>query len=273
MGRQKKVETVEKERKIEMPKPPYGRFFSDPERIKQKYNRWKVKLFDPYSQRRFYETFHSDSRLSLERYTEDIMDFSAGWDRELWKACYMWFWLRAKFIYMNHSLYSKFVSKSPLVATRMAFAKFIQTRRGFVPSIAITPEAFSTVRSYIDSLYPDFNRSYVPFRDGDLPFPFEKVGLAQMSVVRDMEEKVEIIKKAEEEDMWKYLEFLDFVIAYVKSYNDKYGKRYAIKKTASGWRVLDLSSTKVRTVRDGDYVVNSDDDSDDGDDEGLESSI
>jgi hypothetical protein len=89
---------------------------------------------------------------------------------------------------------------------------------------------FNKIITYFDDFFPDFDE-HNPFEEPEyFKYPYEYVSTAHLVLVYQMDERMDLLKKAEEEKM-TYYEFLDFVLNYTLCVNDDLGKTvYTFRK-------------------------------------------
>jgi hypothetical protein len=150
--------------------------------------------------------------------------------RELFNYSVKFEWLRRKFVYYTERTKAKMQRNSILLCN--AFVKFFRRNVGVDPQMITRNNFFYNIVYYLDEFFPDFDIEN-PFENPDYyRFPFENISIDFLPVVRQMDERVELLKIADERKM-SYAVFVDYVINYAFSVNEELGRdRYIIKSSA-----------------------------------------
>jgi hypothetical protein len=100
-----------------------------------------------------------------------------------------------------------------------AFVKYLRRFVGKDIQVLTRSTFFSKLESYFNELIPGFMDGD-PFDNPDYyRFPFKNISIEYLMVVHQLDERVALLKKADEDKM-TYAEFLDYVINYVSVEND-----------------------------------------------------
>lgn len=87
--------------------------------------------------------------------------------------------------------------------------------------------AFRHTATYVPSLFPkEVLLAHDPFKEPEFfAFPYKKITLDFLLPVYQMEERLDLLKIAEDRGMvWE--EFMDYVLNYISCYNEEHGKRF-----------------------------------------------
>lgn len=152
-------------------------------------------------------------------------------DDALWGVTCAWYWTYSRFKHQNE-LGSNGVRKGNGFRIRRGeFKKFVASIAAFDRRFFFPSWLWETVIAYVCLVKPDFLKDggYMPDVDGQVPFPFEHLGLVHMGIVRSMDERLELLRHL---DQWKYRSlpvFCDYVLNWIAGYNQKYGEKYRMR--------------------------------------------
>lgn len=106
---------------------------------------------------------------------------------------------------------------------------------GILQKIVTRSPAFSVVAAYVDELFPHL-RDRSPFDyPEEYPYPFEHVTLDHMLFVQACDERMEMLRYADEQRM-TYPDFVNWATNHVLCTNDELGKDlYVISAKATLW--------------------------------------
>lgn len=107
--------------------------------------------------------------------------------------------------------------------TDTAYSTFFKGILGTNYQLLTAFSLFGKIISYIDDLFEDFDSLNPIENPSDFDFPFKNINLNHLFLVHEMDERMELLKIAEEKKM-TYYEFLDFVVNYLNCVNDEEGK-------------------------------------------------
>jgi len=144
-----------------------------------------------------------------------------SWFREfdltLWKIATEYYWLQCKFMKDN---IKKFKHGRVNMRQDAAYATFIKHYIGNSYQLLTSTFIFSKIVTYFGDFFGHVEDSN-PFTNPDFyKFPYERISLAHMALVYQMDERLELLKIAENKGM-SYYEFMDFVINYINCVNDE----------------------------------------------------
>ena len=104
-----------------------------------------------------------------------------------------------------------------------ALSRFSRAYTGMDMRIFTRDFAFGKIESYVDEMFPSFDDGN-PFENpGSYKLPYKRIGIDYMTVVYQMDERMELLELADKKEM-SYNEFLDFVINQVYSTNEDVGR-------------------------------------------------
>lgn len=155
---------------------------------------------------------------SVDEYIKVFNTFLGGFYANMFDGFLKIAWLRRQFCYYNKkTLYP--ISKNSLVFN-LAFVKFIRRYVQKDIQIITRNKFFSRLETYFEEMYPGFYEGN-PFENPEYyKFPFKTVSVDYMMAVFQMDERLELLKYAEENKM-SYPIFIDYVINYVMCLNEE----------------------------------------------------
>lgn len=137
----------------------------------------------------------------------------------LWDISIKHHWLERQFVYGGKRRAKK--SRNGIILDSV-FSVFFRNIVGGEHKIFSRMHILSKIETYIDDFFPDFDFNN-PFREPKkYLFPYKNIGLDHLLVVYQMPERLELLEEAEKKNM-TYVQFLDYVINYVFSYNEDVG--------------------------------------------------
>lgn len=163
------------------------------------------------------ETDYPDGKLA---YVEKFNSFFHDFDQKMWLLSLQYYWLQRKFL-------NKGVRKTKHGRTHMridtAYSTFIKHYIGSSYQLLTCSFTFGKIVGYISDFIPKFDKRN-PFNNPEeFEFPYKNVSLAHMMLVYQMDERLDLLKEAEEKKM-SFYQFLDFVINYINSVNEEEGR-------------------------------------------------
>jgi len=151
------------------------------------------------------------------KYVEKFKEFRDANDRQFFDSIVRLMWLKKKLYYKRRMSLGNVRSGFKMSAM---FRTFILSEVGFEYKMYSETFFFSKISSYFDDIFSGFNE-HNPFEEPEhYKYPYKNITLAHMTAVYQMDERLEILKKADDENM-PYCEFLDFVINYALSANEE----------------------------------------------------
>ncbi len=147
---------------------------------------------------------------SIRKMGTDVFDY-----------CVRFQWLRRKFRYFTRG--RNRTGRSPGLVADRAFSLYCRTLLNKDVSSFSRSFLVQKINGYLDGLFPGFDEGD-PFRDPEAyRFPFPSITVDYLMPVYQMEERVDLLKKADKEGM-SYNDFLNFVTNYILSVNDSLGR-------------------------------------------------
>ncbi len=118
-----------------------------------------------------------------------------------------------------------------------AFGIFMRNYVGYDPKLLSLNRAHRIVAEYLDDFFPDFN-SGNPF-EIKFEYPYKYMNFECLVLVYRMEERMELLKIGEDQQM-RYVDFLDYIINYIMSYNEEYGEKFTLSSSITIFRYVSL---------------------------------
>jgi hypothetical protein len=193
--------------------------------IKMKYKEYprvyeKVYTDEKYLSKFDKSLFGTDYEGGPEEYSKKFKSFFRDFDKEMWLKAIQYYWMQKRFFYKGEQK-TKIRSH---VKMSTAYSTFIKHHIGHNYQILTSTFFFGKAVYYIDDFYKDKLDKVNPFTDpGFYEFPYKNIGLAHLTLVYQMDERLDLLEKADKENM-SYFEFLDFLINYIYCVNDEKGK-------------------------------------------------
>lgn len=160
--------------------------------------------------------------MEMDEYISFFKNFLRdSYNSKFFDTCVKFAWLRRKFVYFRKKAYPQIKNNS--VFFHGAFIKFMRRNVGINPQ-EITRSNFNRIlEPYFDIFFPGFDEGN-PFENPEFyEFPFKNISIDFLGIVRYLDEKMELLKLAEERKM-SYATFGDYVINYVLSVNESLPK-------------------------------------------------
>jgi hypothetical protein len=153
---------------------------------------------------------------SLDEYKNIYNDFLRGFFDSVFDAAVKHYWLSRHF-----GLGDRYIagSKENSILLDAAFSIFLRQYVGIDYRIFSRWFLVNRIVSYFKDFFPDM-MDHDPFREPEyFRFPFKHITLDFLAMVYQMDERLDLIREAEEKGM-NINVFMDFVINYSLSYND-----------------------------------------------------
>jgi len=166
-------------------------------------------------------TFREDGPQSITQFVEIAR-------KQLWKSEMNFFnglvvyeWIRTRIIYDGFSLESSAQSKTCGINYNIAVAYIFKNLVGFDVSGIYWSKCWTrSLTSYVHEFFPDLKIGN-PIEE-DFKYPFKCMNLECLYFVKDMDERIDLLKHGDENEM-TYAEFMDYVINYYKNKNEELG--------------------------------------------------
>lgn len=131
-------------------------------------------------------------------------------------------WLRRKFCYNGKK--TKMPMNTNSWALNMAFVKFMRRCIGKDIQIITKGRFFSKIELYFEEFFPGFMDGN-PFTNPEYyKFPYENISMEYLTVVYDLNDRIELLNIAEERNM-SYCAFMDYVLNHIHSENLRIKRR------------------------------------------------
>jgi hypothetical protein len=159
----------------------------------------------------------------FEPYAEKFREFFKDFTKLFWLKMAEYYWLQVRFIYEG---IRKKTHLRMGIRTDSAYSTFIKNFVGSNYQIFVSLIFFRTVSTYFREIYGlEATKWESPYEFPEkYQFPWKNITLAHMFLVYQMDERLELLKIADERKM-SFYEFLDFIINYINCVNDEEGKQ------------------------------------------------
>jgi hypothetical protein len=213
----------------------YDHFFSNTENWLKNCNPNEITLATPYNR------YRNDPLDKLNSYKEDFVKAMFEIDRAFFKSAITYLWYRRRFGYMARSYFRNDWDRN----TNFAYGIFLRHLIGMEKNLYFsTHSGMQIIKSY----YDDFVDDVFDPRTESIPYPFENLTLAHMTVVVDMDERLDLLDFADREKML-YNDFCDFISNWVGCFNEKYGEKYQMQINKRGRMVQVVNLLKDGAVK------------------------
>ena len=129
-------------------------------------------------------------------------------------------WLRSKFCYDGKHR----MRNSNGWQLEHAYGTFMRRYVGLNNKNVFSSKEFTShIVSYFEDLFPNFEEGN-PFEE-KYEWPFKHMNLDCILLVCKMYQRMDLLKRGERDGM-DYMEFMDYVINYIKCYNEEYDDKY-----------------------------------------------
>jgi hypothetical protein len=153
-------------------------------------------------------------------YMEKFRSFFYDFDKFFFARMVEYYWLQKRFIYQG---VQKRHHLRTFIRTDSAYSTFIKHVIGRNYQLFTSTFVFGKIVSYFGDFFHNIDDGN-PFEQPELyAFPYKNIGLAHLTLVYQMDERLDLLKEAEEQKM-SYYEFLDFIINYTNCVNDETGR-------------------------------------------------
>lgn len=146
--------------------------------------------------------------------------------REIWHFAICQAWLELKITYRGRRRADEDISLPIGHISAAFFRSYVQISPCFITSVRTWP----IITSYFKTFYPDYE-AHDPFIDREYyKFPYEHITLDFLAFVYQVENREELLEKAETDKMG-YYDFVNWATNWVLSYNDDKGEEiYTVRK-------------------------------------------
>lgn len=164
------------------------------------------------------ETDYPDGKLA---YVEKMNNFFHYYDQQMWLLSVQYSWLQRRFF--NKGMQKTYHGRMHMRGDT-AYSTFIKHYIGSSYQLLTCSFTFGKIVGYVSDFISDFD-SKNPFdHPEEFSFPYKHISLAHMVLVYQMDERLDLLKEAEEKKM-SFYQFCDFVINYINCVNDEEGKQ------------------------------------------------
>lgn len=165
--------------------------------------------------------------MEVDEYTKLFKKFLNNFYTQLFDGFVRLSWLRRKFKYYNRKFVLPMTKNSRI--HNAAFVKFLRRNIGKDMQIITRGKVFSKIEDYFEGFFPGFMDGN-PFENPEYyKFPFKNITLEYLVVVHQVDDRIEILKHADEQNM-SFATFCDYAINHIYSYNYENGRdRYQIR--------------------------------------------
>lgn len=165
----------------------------------------------------------TDTELGGLEYAKKLREVLLDYQKNVFDYIVKFAWLKRKFCYRGINRVKKYNG----VQIDRQFSLFFLKYVGLHHRIISANSTYSKIIRYFNDFFPDFD-SRDPFKE-KLEYPYKNVSFEYLFFVYQMEERMELLKIAEERKM-SYTEFLNYVINYICCLNEK-EEKYWIKNS------------------------------------------
>lgn len=209
--------------------------------MKMKYKKYPLTYEKVFTSEGCLKTFTFEGLVTdypggTEAYKNKFKSFFVEFDRFFWKLTIEYYWLQRRFVYQG---IRKEHTRRTFIRTDSAYSTFIKHILGTNYQIFTTTFLFSKSLTYFQDFYGNMD-TVNPFENPEYyTYPYKNISLAHLTLVYQMDERLDLLKEAEDQKM-SFYEFLDFVINYINCVNDEQGRTvftlYRAKKL-SNWYI------------------------------------
>lgn len=158
--------------------------------------------------------------MSMDKYILLLREEIDNFQKDIFDRLVKIVWLFKKFHYFEKRRKNLYANGRSL---DRAFGVFMRNFIGRDQKIFTRCVTFQKVISYFDSFFLDFEINN-PF-ETKYEFPYKFIGLEYLVIVSEMDERMELLERAEEKKMG-YTLFLDYIINWISCHNERYGEKY-----------------------------------------------
>jgi len=150
---------------------------------------------------------------------------------DLFLICVKISWIRRKFIYYGNKTVLPMQKNTRLL--RNAYTKLLRRNIGHDIQIITKSRFFSKLEVYyFDKFFPNFEEENPFINPEYYKFPFENISMEFLTVVYQLDERMELLKEADKKEM-SYATFLDYVLNHTLCENELLGyDKYELTQSA-----------------------------------------
>lgn len=177
-------------------------------------------VFSEDTRKKFDFSKVSTKDIDIDKYIKDFSGLLKGFSYNLFDFYVKVIWLKKKFCYQDKQIS---IDGSTGGNVDYAFTRFLRRIVGGDIQFLTKDFLYTKVISYFKDFFPGFDDGN-PFENIEFyKFPFKNITMDFLAVVYQMEDRIELLKYAEEQKM-TYATFLDFVINQIYSINEELGR-------------------------------------------------
>ena len=166
-----------------------------------------------------FDKFETDYPGGKDAYFNRFKEYGYDFERLFFRGIVQYYWLQEKFSYMGVSR----KTKRSFIRADAAYATFVKHHVNFNYQLFTTTFFYNKVTTYLADFFPNYGE-HNPFDEPEFfEFPYKHVTMGHLVLVYQMDERLDLLKKAEEEKM-TYYEFMDFVLNYTLCVNDEHDR-------------------------------------------------
>lgn len=166
---------------------------------------------------------------SLDTLTETYRAFFMDATRTIFRLAVEYKWLSLQFTYNGTPRHLEGGSGAYAggFASNKAFRTFLIETVGHDQAIFSMQPTFIIINQYIQELFPEFEK-HNPFEEPEYyKYPFEHISLGFLAYVYQVDNRLELLKYADEEKM-DFRTFLNWANNWIMCYNEEHGQTYGL---------------------------------------------
>lgn len=177
-------------------------------------------VFSEDTRKKFDFSQVSTKDIEINKYIKDFRGLLIDFSYNLFDFYVKVTWLKKKFCYQNKQIS---INGNTGGNVDYVFTRFLRRIIGRDIQFLTRDFLYTKVISYFKDFFPDFDDGN-PFENTEFyKFPFKNITIEYLVVVYQMEDRIELLKYADEQKM-TYATFLDFVINQIYSINEELGR-------------------------------------------------
>lgn len=170
-----------------------------------------LNLFNPLE-------LQTDYHGGPQEYTDKFRSLFRDFDLFFFQLVVQYYWMQRRFIFNNKR---KEHDRRSFPRTDAAYSTFIKHHIGSNYQLFTTTFVFSKVLTYLHDFFGKDMDKHNPYEEPEFyEFPYKNISIAHLTLVYQMDERLDLLKEAEKGKM-SYYEFIDFVINYTYCVNDE----------------------------------------------------
>jgi hypothetical protein len=172
---------------------------------------------------------------SLDDLAEQFRSFYRDAHRSIFDVVVRQIWLEQQFTFNKARRKRRSANGFKQEAT---FSYFMKSVVGISQKPITNNRCFTAIASYLKELFPDF-LYHNPFEEPEFfKYPFSHVTLDHMFFVANCEDRLDMLRYAEEKEM-SFVDFANWAVNHVLSYNEEVGREvYSVASAIYGWTYI-----------------------------------